>query len=118
MQNDQQLFTESTVSIGHGAICRLSQLMHNIACSPGEIRLGVKSCFAAGKRSTVIRTAVSACSFSPGESNCVESQAILFALKLGFHGTPDLRMAFMIESNFLMQATSATFFGLPLAKSR
>ena len=51
------------------------------------------------------------------ESNCVESQANLFALKFGFHGTPDLRMAFMIESNFLMQATRATFFGLPFTLS-
>jgi type I restriction enzyme R subunit len=57
-------------------------------------------------------------SLSRGESNCVESQAIVGLWKLGFQGVLVLKIAFMMESSLCMQATKTTFLGLPLELSR
>mgnify|MGYP006919635434 CR=1 FL=1 len=51
-------------------------------------------------------------------SNCVESQAVLMFVKLGFHGVLDLKIAFMMESSLCMQATKTTFLGLSFSRRR
>jgi type I restriction enzyme R subunit len=52
----------------------------------------------------------------PGVSNCVPSQAGFMCFS-GFHGVLSRSMAFRMTSNLRMQATMATFFGLPASMS-
>ena len=50
-------------------------------------------------------------------SNCAKSQAVAGIIS-GSHRSPSRAIALSITSSFRMAATSATFFGLPLATRR
>ncbi len=62
---------------------------------------------------------VGTCQLQRVVSNCLENQAVaaLIAAKSGFHGEVVRTITLRTVSSFRMQATKASFFGLPAATS-